>query len=344
MSTILQDIHQAAELYPGVATNRYAALLKAESYSNERLDRVRNYILDNPPPSAAKVHTIAAAGSLARLESSEASDLDLIIVTVRDGGAAPDHNAAKAWRDTLCTDLTIAPPNPEGVFHEPVNADSLTKIAGYADEPYAALSKRVLFLLESHCLYKETEYQSVMDDITLSYAKDVKADNRKNFVFLLNDVIRFFRTICVNYQFNTSTTTDGKWPIRNVKLRHSRVLMYFSMVAALGTLSREHSADKIAALRALIKMPPLRRLFVAYALASDGAFFKVAAFYNTFLWMMAQPATRKQLHNLEYGARYESEEFALLKGNSDALASELLRFYEARRGLWDDRFFEYMIL
>ncbi|WP_206542723.1 hypothetical protein, partial [Sphingomonas endophytica] len=161
---------------------------------------------------------------------------------------------------------------------------------------------------------------------------------------LLNDVIRYFRAICVNYQYTTTETADGKWPIRNLKLRHSRVLMYFSMVAAIGSLSRVHDEQKIKALKEFVTMPPLMRLFVAYRISDDGAFYKVAGYYNTFLALLSKPETRREIYGLDYKVRYGSDVFSQLKANSDALSSELLRFYEARRRVWDDRFFEYMLL
>ena len=41
--------------------------------------------------------------------------------------------------------------------------------------------------------------------------------------------------------------------------------MYFSLIAALGALSRYDNATKLEVLLALIELEPLRRLFVAYS-------------------------------------------------------------------------------
>ncbi len=82
-------------------------------------------------------------------------------------------------------------------------------------------------LLESRFVFNEKRYGKVLDQIVYNYSDDVINQNNKNFVFLLNDVIRYFRSICVNYQYTKAGTEWGKWPLRNIKLRHSRVLMYF---------------------------------------------------------------------------------------------------------------------
>lgn len=343
-SVILSDIAEIYDGYPRDVLDRHAALKTAHEFSRRTLDTVRERIRTGPPGTA--VHTVAIAGSLARLEASDQSDLDLIISLHPSGPgeAAPDPQPIMEWRDSLCDELKLDRPNQSGVFHNPICRSHLAKIAGRSGEPYEDVAKRILFLLESEWLYNQDNYDTLLGEVIDAYSEDVRRDPRKNFVFLLNDVVRFFRSLCVNYQFNKADTEDGKWPIRNVKLRHSRVLMYFSMVAAIGALSRQHTDQKIEALKELIRMEPLRRLYVAYGLARDPGFFKVAGAYNTFLHLLSQSSVREELAGLDYDKRYSSAAFAQLKANSDGLSSELLRFYEARRRDWDDRFFEYMII
>jgi hypothetical protein len=116
------------------------------------------------------------------------------------------------------------------------------------------------------------------------------------------------------------------------------------LVAALGALSRYDKKDKIAILKTLIAFEPLRRLFVAYQLSNDDGFFRVGEYYNVFLALLNKSSVRKALNGLDYQSRYSSEEFAMLKANSDALAAELWRFFESQKGKWNERFFEYMII
>ena len=60
--------------------------------------------------------------------------------------------------------------------------------------------------------------------------------------------------------------------------------------------------------------------------------------------MLALSTVRIELEGLDYEMRYMSSYFSLLKDNSDELSAELMRFYDGRRGSWDRRFFEYMVL
>jgi predicted nucleotidyltransferase len=342
-NSITARIEAAASLYEESVLKRHTELRQAQTNSEQKLAELRSRFERMPPPEELGIHGLAVAGSLARREASELSDIDLIITTHSDSDEA-SVAAIKAWRNDFCHEHGIDPPNPAGVFEDPISVERLQSIAGASSEPYDAMSKRILFLLESTHLQRSAEYELLLDSVIDRYAEDVVKDPTKNFVFLLNDVVRYFRLVCVNYQQVKTDTPDGKWPLRNVKLRHSRVLMYFSMVAALGSLSRERTPAKTDALKLLARMHPLKRLFVAYQLADDTGFYRAAGLYDTFIALLSNPRTREALKQVEYETRYKSSVFAQLKANSDAFAAELMRFYDARRGQWDERFFEYMIL
>lgn len=342
-SAIVSRILEAKDAFDELVLGRYGAIKRAEEFSAKKIDEIRSQVLVAPPPLDTGIHLLAVAGSLARKEASEASDLDLIVVTA-DKTNDTAHAVIEKWRSELCETLALEKHNPRGVFAAPLPLAKIQGSAGSENEPYARAAIRVLTLLESDWIFNQDSHSTLVDKIVDEYSYDVKSDPRKNFVFLMNDVIRYFRTVCVNYQYTKSETEDGKWPIRNIKLRHSRVLMYFSMIAAIGLLSRDHSEQKIYALRNLIELPPLKRLFVCYSLSNDMSFYKVAGLYDVFLDMLSDSGSRTELKGLEYTDRYRSRVFSHLKATSDALCSELLRFYEARRNSWDDRFFEYMLV
>jgi hypothetical protein len=153
-------------------------------------------------------------------------------------------------------------------------------------------------------------------------------------------------------QANSTVNDYGNWPIRNLKLRHSRLIMYCSLLFALGELSKNEYACprddgtclKYELLEQYVSYPPLERLVRLYELNADDNLFRLLGLYSVFLTRMAEPDTRAHLANLEYDQRYDNDEFVALKVNSDAFASELARFLYARRGAWSDRYFEYIVL
>jgi predicted nucleotidyltransferase len=342
MSNMLERISSLSEQYDA-EISRYHAIRDNVKQSRDQLSRLATAIVASEIPAQSTIQTIAVAGSYARLEASSLSDFDVLVVLNSEAESKAAHQAVLDF----ITASGYPAPNPKGVFAAPVTIENLKSVAGGAHETYGDLSRRILLVLESRPVYNTDAYQALMGSLINIYGSDVLEEQgrkTKNFVFLLNDVVRYFRTICVNYQFTKEGTEWGKWPIRNIKLRHSRVLMYFSLVAALGTLSTYFDHDKIEVLKKLIEAEPLRRLYIVYNLSGDTGFFRVAGYYNVFLDSLNNVEIRTRLAEIDYDMRYESRAFTVLKANSDAFAAELLRFLDARRGTWSDRFFEYLIL
>ena len=161
---------------------------------------------------------------------------------------------------------------------------------------------------------------------------------------MMNDLMRYFRALCVNYQWDFENDPI-KWPIRNVKLRHSRLIMYSGLLFLLGEASKER-VDKVTWLRERLRLTPLERLGWVYGENHDWNFHRIVGLYNVFLSRINNPDVRKSLRpevNDTYIERFRNELYAELKANSDGLIAELLRFVFARRGAWSERFYEYLI-
>jgi hypothetical protein len=92
----------------------------------------------------------------------------------------------------------------------------------------------------------------------------VSSEESRNFrpVFLANDITRFWKTLCLNYEHKRNRTDKGyeakrKSHLKNFKLKFSRLLTCFSMVASLCDLDEADHPDKAIS---LVKMPPVKRL------------------------------------------------------------------------------------
>lgn len=287
---------------------------------------------------------VGAAGSLGRMEASDLSDADLIVV-LKDG-VDPTSKAGKAAYDAVWKPLAkkgVKPPNSQGVFAEPTTRAQLLERIGHGKEELAVLGKRLLLLLETQPVYGARPFDRLIDALVDRYAADYVAnDPRKEWTFLLNDLIRYFRSICVHYQSTFDNRVEhDKWVLRNVKLRHSRLIMYAGLLALLGECSKERE-DKVKWLKTRLKWTPLERIAAVYEANDDWAFFRLAGLYDVFLGRLSDPEVRRSLQ-VDYDDRYTCRDFAELKANSDGLAAELLRFVLARRGEWTDRFFEYLV-
>lgn len=135
-------------------------------------------------PLGAAIRTIAAAGSLGRMEASGQSDADLIVV-VQDGvdeGARKDAHAAVLH---VLDGLNVPRPKARGVFGEPCSlADICGERVGHGEEPLNVFGKRLLLLLETQPVYGDGDYDQVIKTLIARYASGyVDKDPRKEWTF-----------------------------------------------------------------------------------------------------------------------------------------------------------------
>src|SRR5579863_310564 len=261
-------------------------------------------------------------------------------MVVRDAGASSVAKDKEVLQRAIEA-YGVSPPNKSGVFMQPRSKQQLIEPIGKADEKADEFGKRMLLLLESRPVYRPDRFQLLLKEIFHKYSEYVAVDPDKEFAFLANDLMRYFRFICVNYQASFWRQNE-KWALRNLKLRHSRIVMYSGLLFLIGEASKYSGEAKIGVVFSNLNLTPLERIAWVYRENHDGAFFRVLGLYNVFLSRLSDADWRKQLKDLEYVDRYNVPAFAEMKANSDAFIAEFVRFLLARRGQWSDRFFEYL--
>jgi predicted nucleotidyltransferase len=188
---------------------RYSALATAWDYTVARLEELRTRLTDQ---FSKDVVTVALAGSLGRLEASRKSDVDYIMI-VTDESKGPENIGIM---NRHLAELRFDPPNPKGVFAKARTVDELVSKFGDADEPLDLFGKRLLLLLECRPIFHPEGFEECVKKVFDRYANYVLQEPTKEFVVLLNDLIRYFRAICVNYE-SSFIRENEKWTIRNIK-------------------------------------------------------------------------------------------------------------------------------
>lgn len=221
-----------------------APLTTRRGESDARLARIRDEIgTVAARPELTRV-CIYATGSYGRGESSETSDIDLFIV---DAARKDEPRLKRIPQITLkadliriCERLKLPPFSGDGRFLEVHRLDDMTgKLGGPHDDAENLFTARMLLLLESKYLSLEPVYREVIEEIVAAYFLDY-AEHKDDFlpIFMINDIVRFWKTLCLNYEFHrrdrrTRGQTEGEDRLQNLKLRFSRTITCYSAVAFL---------------------------------------------------------------------------------------------------------------
>lgn len=123
--------------------------------------------------------------------------------------------------------------------------------------------------------------------------------------FLLNDVVRYWRTIAVDFAAKTREQGDKKWALRRIKLRTSRKLIFAAgLVMSLDSaVASSSSQDEMALLDSLVeaaKKTPLDLLAEVGIRHSDmrESCRRVFDAYETFLALIDDETKRRRLASM----------------------------------------------
>jgi hypothetical protein len=237
--------------------------------------------------------TVVLMGSWGRGELTSGSDDDvLVIATAGDRPASAIHPAVEELRPAL-----RPPAGEQGIFNRAVSVARLANIGLDADDN-ANTTRRLLLLLESAPLLGAGAHRRALAAILDAYLAGDRKDRRPP-RFLLNDIVRYWRTICVDFEGKARDRAERKWALRHAKLRTSRAMLFAG--GLLPVLECHHVvADEVP--RLLLEqfsLPPTDRLasaFLAYDAADAGA--RAFGAYDRFLALIDEPGARAELERL----------------------------------------------
>ena len=296
-------------------------------------------------------------GSLARREWTSGSDVDWSLLV--DGQTDPEDIYIAKRIEQLLIANSWQKPSPSGVFGSLAFSHSLVHDIGGSSDSHVNTTRRVLLLLESRGVANDG---SVRDRIIRALlGRYLEEDTHfhpengsRSFVprFLLNDVVRYWRTIAVDYANKTREVQQTKWALRNIKLRMSRKLIFVNglLMCFLCHLNQERIQEEptigsdddpsnmpfINYLADLIEQTPLDLLadVVSERKISDDTIRLIFDSYNQFLEALNDPAQRKHLEGLTYKRAKIDETFERLRKGGKAFQEGLRRlFFEENEDL-----------
>jgi hypothetical protein len=132
------------------------------------------------------------------------------------------------------------------------------------DDVANTFTARLLLLLESRPLLEDAVYDEIVLNVIESYWRDYQ-DHQATFMpaFLANDILRIWRTFCVNYEARTEREPEEKkasGKLKNYKLKHSRLLTCYSALLYLLAVYKSQKAVAPLDALAMTKLTPTERL------------------------------------------------------------------------------------
>lgn len=335
-----------SSLAPALDLSRCPALNRARQRSLDLLARATR-ALTALGAGLDGIETIALGGSLGRLEASDQSDFDCIVV-VRTDPAPVVTGVVERIHAALCS-LSLKQPKSWGIYHQPVSTGTLLDHAGLGslDEPPAIFGKRIQLLLDAQPVYRAAALQSLQARIIDWYGTGyLDADPGRSWTYLINDLSRYLHAYAAWQQYKFARTADDSWQLRQAKLRSSRVVTIAGLLLLLGESNSRR--DKQSWLAGQLFRPPLDRLHLIMTQYDAGAFSRLLAAYEEAFRVLSDPAARAELvrtgpeahGDLPHGTAVVFERF---KRASQDIVRILTNFVLDRRGDWDPRFFERLL-
>lgn len=243
---------------------KHKELRKRKSTSVQEFDTLSQTLKDEKLFKDINV-TVFCAGSLGRYDVGEKSDVDFFVISKDNNLSQLDKLQVLARLIQINDKLKYPRISNDGQFLKVYSLDDMVKATGKPKDDYENLfTVRMLLLLESKPLINTTEYDNIVQQIAGHYFRDENGRRVFKPLFLLNDILRWWRTVCLNYEV-IRNETDKPWRKKNINLKFSRLLTVFGTVLALVT-NKNISAEEFFE---LTKRTPLERLSIGFERLND---------------------------------------------------------------------------
>ena len=256
----------------------HTALAARDEKSQEQLQKIRDEFNVYTPQFAEYSASVYCAGSLGRGDVGSKSDLDLFLVTTRGEGRRKSLQEIRLLAHAINVNETLnyGPFSNDGQYLKVYSLDKMLQSLGApSDDSENLFTARMLMLLESRCVCNDKIYNESLKKIINHYFRDHRGKQSFRPLFLLNDLLRYWRTLCLNYE-QIRDDPDRPWRKKNINLKFSRMLTVFGTVLPI-VISEMNSASEV---RKLVSLSPHERFAQGLDKLGDNSLLKE---YNGFL-------------------------------------------------------------
>jgi predicted nucleotidyltransferase len=301
----------------------------------------------------AKNACVYATGSVARGEASGDSDLDVFILDTADEArgqiALSNIDSALLRADVIRVGRKLHLPefSGDGIYLDVHKMSSLINNLGDPVDDFSnSFTARLLLMLESKPILNETAHNTARNAIVQTYFRDYLGNDSFFLpVFLGNDIMRYWKTLCLNYESQRNAGAPSgydaeRWKrrnrLRNVKLKFSRMWMTHSALAYL--LARTAHASTVSPddALAMMEMSPRERFECLPGLGADQDL--VNSVLESYSWFLENLPSGKEEAYEWVGSKAQWQE-ARTQGQAfgDGVFDLLLSFHD------DSALFRYLV-
>ena len=320
----------------------WPAIFAARATTERLVEKLRAGLAEFEDPN----YSIVVTGSLGRGEASEGSDADWILLV--DGLSNPDHGPIRQKIAVRFAELGFEPPGGTGTFGDLVTGHELVHYIAGTRDTNLNLTRRILLLSESRALTGDSIRRRVIQNVIGRYVIHDPSVRRGEThtipLFLLNDVVRYWRTVASDYASKMWESHHHEWAIRNIKLRFSRkILFVWGLLASFaGELFVGSTFDgvtdeqeRLIHLASLVgeqtEVPPLDLLARIVLETSDEALARqIFGAYDEFLRVLSDPVSRDELKRLPFADRDKDGAYGALRAVSREFRKGINALFFAR--------------
>jgi hypothetical protein len=242
----------------------HSALAKRKRNTANLVRRVRKALRKHSVLRSDNV-TVFTAGSLGREEAGQRSDLDLFVLGRRSAASSKNRlgrlDEYEIFASLIEANRRLGFPrfSGDGRYLKVYAIDDMKMATGApTDDSENLFTARMLLLLESKPLINDRLYNRAIAQIIRNYFRDHSGKKDYRPLFLLNDILRYWRTLCLNYE-ELRHDRGRPWFRKNINLKFARRLTIFSTVMAFLSGRVSTASDVVH----LCKLTPLERLAMA---------------------------------------------------------------------------------
>ncbi len=311
---------------------------EAKSFSENKLSVIRKQLSPTIERYMGNCD-ILIGGSLGRKEALPSSDIDGFVLSDESCEADVIEKILENLKGIASSPKLNLEMAPAGAFSTITKVNELLENYGGRDDSNESLTRRMTVLLEGVGINTRSGFvNDCKKRILHRYLKDLLDDQTRGPIFLINDVIRYYRTIAVDYEYK-KTEVGKPWAVRLIKFRHSRKILYFG--ALLPLLQSINESERIGWLEEqFINNTPLERIILllnSYGRKED---WDILKYYNYFVGFFKDNKQKDNLNKIQFDQRDSDNKYLALRDNSRNLRDALHNFVKSVDH-WQETFWKY---